>query len=167
MSTITSYLFLVLAVALGTAATLSVGLVTKEITEGGINEMQQSINTLGQNALGVSGDTVMNPQDKLNIIRDIENQVNLMERQIQEKLIATPIARATGAMFDIQTDIVEQRRDILEAKNQARFDILTRQFPNLDPQTISDYVSEQSKPEYDRINSAYEKELKKLGIPIQ
>lgn len=130
-----------------------------------LDDYQQSINTIGESSneiLQKMNDGRLDPISAIEQIEQDEATIALMEKQIQDAKIASFSARNSGEMIDVVTDINEKRKILQNAKSEARAAALTREFPEVNEQVLSDWLTASDEEELKKIRDDYISQLEKV-----
>lgn len=130
-----------------------------------IPELQQSINTLGEEASSYasevsSGD--LDPETGLALLDQQEQVIADLEREIETQKIANVKSRIDGEMFDVVTDIKEKKTEIALARGQMRAKQIQQQFPEADEDVIRRQISKLTNEDIDKVNKEYTKRLERI-----
>lgn len=127
--------------------------------------IQQSFNTLGEEANSIANDPILTPQAKLRELENIEKQVAAMEVTLSVNNIENRRLVNTKEMLDILTDLNEKKKEIALAKAQAQSELLQQQYPQYSEETINRWVSEATEEDLDKLSEEYNRQVNKiLGV---
>jgi len=121
--------------------------------------IQQSFNTLGEEASAIASDPIMTPSSKINQLTFLRQNVEEMEAQLQKISIENTRLRNTKEMLDMQTDLFEKKMEIIRSISEAEAQLLKREFPEADEQLINDWVSQASEEEIKKAQEKYREQL--------
>jgi hypothetical protein len=124
--------------------------------------LQQSFNTLGQEATATANDPVLSPSEKIADIQFIMREIELMEEKLNLASYENVRLSNTKEMLDIQTDLFEKKREVIRALQKARVLELQQQFPQLDEEIIKSWVSSATAEELAAVGRDYNRRLVRL-----
>ena len=131
----------------GTMAKLGSGLlkygallVGFDILKGAINplskvdEQQQALNTMGQTASTIVGDSTSGAGDPIKGLRELQNNLEILsqlEKDIKQGTIKSLVLNLSGKITDLNADILDQRLTTLEGIRDIRAFIARGVFPEM------------------------------------
>ena len=129
------------------------------------NAYQQAANTLGEFVSDIEtamSDGRLTPDDGEARLDTLREGIAFYEQKLQLNTRENRKNVRSGDAFDIFTDINEKKKIIALARGEAEKIRLTKEFPLVDEQLITDWVSKMSSSELDVLEKEYNRQIKAL-----
>lgn len=124
--------------------------------------VQQSFNTLGEQATGIANDPILTPEAKIRRLQAIESEILTMEQTLNITNLENTRLTNSNEMLDIMTDLQEKKEVVILARAQAQAELIQRQFPVYDEATIQAWVSQATESQLRELEEEYERQRKKV-----